>query len=147
MRKGLTDIQNYLGRLASETTRELSIFEAKFEKHITQVNNAFTTLQRNMDLLLDSVVHAQTGGIQPQIVPPHLLLDSLRDSQSFFPRDTIAPFPLSKDSTRMDYKLYETNLYIKNNKLSYEISTRLVNKGELRCTAWYQSQSKPPKAN
>jgi len=30
MRKGLMDIQNYLGRLASETTRELSIFEAKF---------------------------------------------------------------------------------------------------------------------
>jgi len=60
MRIGLTDIQNYLGRLALVTTRELSIFEAKFmtEKHITQVNNALNTLQRNMDLLLDSVVHA-----------------------------------------------------------------------------------------
>jgi hypothetical protein len=134
MRKGLTDIQNYLGTLASETTRELSIFEAKFtiEKHITQVNNALTTLQRNMDLLLDSVVHAQTGGIQPQIVPPRLLLDSLRESQSFFPHDTVPPFPLSTDSTGMVYKLCETKVYIKNNKLSYVISTPLVNKGEFR---------------
>ena len=82
MRKGLSDIQIYLDTLTSETTSKLSIFEAKFmiEKHITQVNNALTTLQRNMDLLLDSVVHAQTRGNQPQIVPPHLLLDSLQES-------------------------------------------------------------------
>jgi hypothetical protein len=134
MRKALTDIQNYLSRLALETTRELGLFEAKFtiEKHITQVNNALTTLQRNMDLLLDSVVHAQMGGIQPQIVPPHLLLDSLRESQAFFPRDTVPPFSLSKDSTGMVYKLCETKVYIKNNKLSYVISTPLVNKGEFR---------------
>ena len=134
MRKGLSDIQNYLDTLTSETTSKLSIFEAKFmiEKHITQVNNALTTLQRNMDLLLDSVVHAQTGGIQPQIVPPHLLLDSLLESQPFFPRDTIPPFPLNKDSTGMIYKVCETKVYIKNNKLSYLISTPLVNKGEFR---------------
>jgi len=134
MRKGLSDIQNYLDTLTSETTSKLSIFEAKFmiEKHITQVNNALTTLQRNMDLLLDSVVHAQTGGIQPQIVPPHLLLDSLLESQPFFPRDTIPPFPLNKDSTGMIYKVCETKVYIKNNKLSYVISTPLVNKGEFR---------------
>ena len=134
MRKGLTDIQNYLGRLASETISKLSIFEAKLmiEKHITQVNNALTTLQRNMDLLLDSVVHVQTGGIQPQIVPPHLLLDSLRESQSFFPHDTVPPFSLSKYYACMVYKLCKTKVYIKNNNLSYVISTPLVNKGEFR---------------
>ena len=64
MRKGLSDIQKYLDTLSSETARKLSIFEARFmiEKHITQVNNALTILQRNIDLLLDSVVHAQSGG-------------------------------------------------------------------------------------
>jgi hypothetical protein len=134
MKKGLSDIQNYLDTLTSETAKKLSIFEAKFmiEKHITQVNNALTILQRNMDLLLDSVVHAQTGGIQPQIVPPQLLLEALRGSQSFFPRDTIPPFPLSKDSASMIYSVCETKVYIKNNKLSYVISTPLVNKGEFR---------------
>jgi len=63
MRKGLTDIQKYLDTLSSDTARKLSIFEARFviEKHITQIKNALTILQRNTDLLLDSVVHAQTG--------------------------------------------------------------------------------------
>jgi hypothetical protein len=85
-----------------------------------------------MDLLLDSIVHAQTGVIQPQIVPPQLLLNSLQESQLFFPRDTIPPFPLNKDSTGVVYKVCETKVYIKNNKLSYVISTPLVNKGEFR---------------
>jgi hypothetical protein len=58
MRKGLSDIQKYLDTLSLETARKLNVFEAKFmiEEHITQINNAFTVLQRNIDLLLDSVV-------------------------------------------------------------------------------------------
>jgi hypothetical protein len=134
MRKGLSDTQNYLDTLSSETARKFSIFEATFmiEKHITQINNALTLLQRNMDLLLDSVVHAQTGGIQPQIVPPHLLLESLQGNQPVFPHDTILPFPLSKDSTSMISKVCETKVYIPNNRPSYVISISLVNKGEFR---------------
>ena len=58
------------------------------QKHITQVNSALTILQRNIDLVLDSVQHAQSGSIQPQIVLPKLLLESLKEGQSFLPRDT-----------------------------------------------------------
>jgi hypothetical protein len=35
------------------------------EKHITQVNNALTLLQGNIDLLMESVLHAQVGYVQP----------------------------------------------------------------------------------
>jgi len=75
-------IQTSLDALSSETARKLDIFEAKFviEKHINQVNNALTILQRDTDLVLDSVLHAQSGSIKPQIVPPKLLLESLKES-------------------------------------------------------------------
>jgi hypothetical protein len=87
VRKGLSAIQTYLDALSTETARKLDIFEAKFttEKDITQVNNALTVFQRNIDLVLDSVLHAQAGNLQPQIVPPKLLLEALRGRQSFFP--------------------------------------------------------------
>jgi len=125
VKKGLSDIQTYLDTLSSETARKLSIFEAKFmiEKHITQVNNALTILHRNTDLVLDSVLHAQSGSIQPQIVPPRLLLESLKESQSFFPRDTILPFSLSKDATNIIYKVCEMQVHIQDNRLSYVVST------------------------
>ena len=134
VRKGLSNIQTYLDTLSSETACKLDIFEAKFmiEKHITQVKNALTILQRNIDLVLDSVLHAQSGNIQPQIVPHKLLLESLKESQSFFPRDTILPFPLSKDASSIIYKVCEMQVYIRNNRLSYVVSVPLVDKGEFK---------------
>jgi hypothetical protein len=114
VRKGLSDIQTYLDTLSSETARKLDTFEAKFliQKNITQVNNALTILQRNTDLTLDRVLHAQSRSIQPQIVPPKLLLESLMDSQSSFPRDIILPFPWSKDTSCIIYKVCKTQMYI-----------------------------------
>lgn len=134
IRDGLTDIQTYLDSLSSETARKLSIFEAKFliEKHITQVNNALTLLQRNVDLLLDSVLHAQSGKVQPQLVPPKLLLESLCESQASFPWDTILPVTLSPDSTNLMYKVRDVSVYVQIGRLSYVVSVPLTDKGELK---------------
>jgi len=77
------------------------------EKHITQVNNALKILQKNINLVVDSVLHAQSGSIQQQIVSPKLLLESLKESQSFFPRDIILPFPLIKNAANIIYKVFE----------------------------------------
>jgi len=89
VRKGPSNIQTYLDTISSETAHKLDIFEAKLmiEKHITQVKNALTILQRNIDFVQDIVLNAQSGNIQPQIVPPKLLLKSPMKNQSFFPLD------------------------------------------------------------
>jgi hypothetical protein len=129
VREGSADIQTYLDSLSSETARKLSIFEAKFliEKHIAQVNNALTLLQRNIDLLLDSVLDAQSGKVQPQLVPPRVLLEALRESQEFFPRDTILPVALS-----LVYKVCDVQVYIQSGRLSYVVSVPLIDRGEFR---------------
>ena len=102
------------------------------EKHITQVNNALTLLQRNVDLLLDSVLHAQTGKVQPQLVPPKLLLESLWESQASFPWDTILPFALSADSASLVCKVCDVQVYIQNGRLSCVISVPLIDKEEFK---------------
>ena len=134
VKQELVDIQTYLDSLSSETAGKLTIFEAKFmiEKHITQVNNALTLLQRNVDLLLDSVLHAQTGKVQPQLVPPKLLLESLWESQASFPWDTILPFALSADSASLVYKVCDVQVYIQNGRLSCVISVPLIDKEEFK---------------
>jgi hypothetical protein len=134
VKQGLVEIQTYLDSLSTETAEKLTMFEAKFmiEKHITLVNNALILLQRNVDLLLDSVLHAQVGRVQPQIVPPKLLLDSLRESRASFPRDTVLPFSLSADSTSLVYKVCDVQVYIQNGRLSYVISVPFVDKGEFK---------------
>jgi len=126
VKQGLVDIQTYLDSLSSETAPKLAIFEAKFiiETHITQVNNTLTLLQTNIDLLLDSVLHAQAGKVQPQLVPPRLL-ESLRESQASLLRDTILPFAQSAGSTSLVYKVCDVQVYIQNGRLSYILSIPL----------------------
>ena len=137
VKQGLVEIQAYLDSLSTETAKRFILMEAKImtEKHITLVNNALTLLQRNVDLLLDSVLHAQAGKVQPQLVPPKLLLTSLRESQASFPRDTILPFALSTDSTDLVYRLCDVQVYIQNGKLNYVVSIPLIDKRE--CKAYY----------
>lgn len=76
VRDGLADIQTYLAHYPQRQLEKLSISQEKFliEKHITQVSNALTLLQMNVDLLLDSVLHAQAGKVQQHLVSPKLLL-------------------------------------------------------------------------
>jgi len=114
VRKGLSDIQTYLDTLPSETAGKLDIFQAKFmiQKHTTQVNNALMILHGNIYLALDSVLHAQSRSIQPQTVPPKLLLESLMDTQSSFPRDIILPFPWSKETSSIVCKVCKMQVYI-----------------------------------
>jgi hypothetical protein len=134
VKQGLVGIQTYLDSLSSETAGKITIFEAKviIKKHITQVNNALTLLQRNIDLLLVSVFHAQARKVQPKIVTPKMLLKSLRESQASFPRDTILPFALSADSTSLVYKVCVVQVYIQNGRLSYIVSIPLTDKGEFK---------------
>jgi hypothetical protein len=104
----------------------------ELKKNITQVNNAFTLLQRNIYLVLDSVLHAQSRNIKPQTVLPSLLLKSLKESKQSFPWDIILPFPLIKDSTSIIYRMCKVQVYIQNGRLSYIVSIPLTNKGEFK---------------
>ena len=134
VKQGLLEIQAYRDSLSTETAKRFTLMEAKFmiEKHITLLNNALTLLQRNVDLLLDSVLHAQSGKVQPQLVPPKLLLTSLRESQASFPRDTILRFELSTDSTDLVNRVCDVQVYIQNGKLDCVVSISLIYKGEFK---------------
>jgi len=46
---------------------------------------------------IDSVIHAQKGVLQPQIISPVTLMETLIKSVSAFPKDTTLPVPMSKD--------------------------------------------------
>lgn len=68
----------------------------------------------NIDLALNSVLHEQSGSTQPQIVSPKLLLESLKESQFSFPRDTILLFPWSKNTSSIILKGYVVSVPLAN---------------------------------
>ena len=109
----------------------MNLFSMKIEVegHILRVNNATNVLQCNLDLLIDSVMNAQKGVLQPQIITPITLMGALIKNVSAFPKDTTLPFPLSKDSAHFILRLCDLQVYIKNGILGYVILLPLVSRG------------------
>jgi hypothetical protein len=126
----LIQVKNYLQSLVSNTRLTTDLLSAKItvEAHTARANEALNVLQRNLDILIDSTVNAREGILQPQVVPPNLLIDALIHSVPSFPQDTIAPFPLSKDSTNLIYRIYDVHVYISDGILGYVITLPLVNR-------------------
>jgi hypothetical protein len=97
-KNGLIRLKSYMERFVENTESRLNLLEIKIraEGHIAQVNNALSAMQRNLDLMIESVINAQTGILQPQIVAPSLIIEALKRSVSAFLRETMAPFILAR---------------------------------------------------
>jgi hypothetical protein len=107
LKEGMSRVTKYMNTLRSETAEKINLFNAKIETegHILRVNNAVNTLQCSLDLLIDSVINAQKGVLQPQVISPVTLMEALIKSVSAFPKDTALPFPLSKGSAHLLLRL------------------------------------------
>jgi hypothetical protein len=90
LKEGVRKVTEYMTILKSETAANMNLVSAKIEVegHIMRVKNAMNALQRNLDMLIGSVIHAQKGVLQPQIISPTVLMESLMKSAVAFPKDT-----------------------------------------------------------
>jgi hypothetical protein len=134
IKEGIQKITNYTDLLKAETREKMDIFGAKIEieGHMLRVNNAINTLQRKSDMLISNVVNAQKGVLQPQVISPRLLMESLTKSISAFPKGTILPFPLSKDSSHLVLRVSRMKVYTKEGILAFVILLPLINRGTFK---------------
>ena len=132
MKEGMNKVSDYLIRLRADTDTKMSLVGTKVEVegHILRVNIAMSVVQRKLDLLINSVINAQKGVLQPQIISPSALMDALLRSAPAFPKDATFPFPLSKDSTHLLIRLCDLQVYIKHGILGYVTLMPLVNRGD-----------------
>ena len=103
MREGLLQIKDYTETLLLKTWSVTDTLSMKIivESHIARINDALNSVQRALDILTDSIANMRKGILQPHVVPLSLLIDAVMWSSPSFPKDTIAPFCLSKDSTNL----------------------------------------------
>jgi len=123
LKEGVRKVTDYMNVLKSETNASLNLVSAKIEVgHPAKVSRAMNALQRDLDILIDSVINAHKGVLQPKIVSPATLMGSLINSSPAFPKDTTLPFPLSKDSTHLLVRLRNLQVYIKNGILGCDLA-------------------------
>jgi hypothetical protein len=117
---GLNNLKSYMEKFTSNTELRMNILEIKItvEGHIARINNSLNAMQRNLDLLIESVINAHKGVIQPQLIAPSLIMEALKGSVSSFPKETMAPFISSKDSISQLMNICDIRIYVKNGKLA-----------------------------
>jgi hypothetical protein len=128
---GLIQVKNFLDSVIADNQRKLNMLATKIlvESHIARSREALDTSQRYLDIVLESIVDARKGIVSPQIVSPKLIMDTLIQSMPSFPKDTIPPFPLSKDSSNLLYKVCDVHVYIDEGILGYVITLPLIGRG------------------
>jgi hypothetical protein len=131
LKQGMSKVTKYIETLKSEEEAKINLVSAKVEVegHILRVNGAVSTLQRKLDLLVNSVMNAQKGILHPQVISPITLMESLLKSAPAFPKDTTLSFPMSKDSAYQLIRLCDLQVYIKKGILGYVVLLPLVNPG------------------
>ena len=130
MREGLVALQSHVATFGTQVENATHLLSLKItlEDHIVRALDAAEAVLRNFDILVDNIATAQKGTLAPQVIPPSMLLDALRNSSSFFPSDTTLPFPLSKDYIHMIYQLCEVRVHVREQRIGYVISVPLVHK-------------------
>jgi hypothetical protein len=131
VKMGLIQIKSFFESVTSENQKKFNALAAKItvESHIARVKEAIDTLQHHLDMVLESTMNARIGIVPPQIASPKLIMDMLIQSMPSFPKDAIPPFPLSKDSINLLYKVCNIHVYIDEGILGYVITLPLIGRG------------------
>jgi hypothetical protein len=90
----------------------------------------FVTRQRKEERVTDWIQRIQSLGSQFREATLLNCSQRARGASPYFPPDTSLPFPPSKDSAYLLYKVCEVHVYILNDTLSYVVILPLVNKGD-----------------
>ena len=77
---------------------------------------------------MENIAEAQRGILPPRVVSHVLLLETLKNSVSSFPTDSILPFPLGRDYLFALHQLSDVRLHTYRKCPGYVISLPLVNK-------------------
>jgi hypothetical protein len=127
--KGLTQIKGYVEAATAENREELNMIAAKVmvESHIARVREAIGTLQRNLDILLQSITSAERN---PRTTGSISEIDFGCFNTKHAPFSS--PFPLSKNSINLIYRVCEVHVYIEKNMLGYVITLPLINRGTFK---------------
>ncbi|PNF43795.1 hypothetical protein B7P43_G09756 [Cryptotermes secundus] len=136
VKMGLSQIKACVESVISNTTRVTDALADKIteESHIARVNEALNTVQRSLHIVIVSIINARKGTLQPQVVPPSLLMDALTRSFPSFPKESMTPFPLSKDSINLLLKICDirVHVYLSGGILGYVVELPLVNRGNFK---------------
>jgi hypothetical protein len=128
LEKGLQDIREFINEENGELKKRYSYTSmlVALNDQAIQIQRTLEEVRNEYDVILQSCLSAKGGIIQPQVLSPSHMIQTLRSSQDSFPRDLQVPIQLSEAYTYLLINILSKETYIMGNNLMYIVKVPLV---------------------
>ena len=128
LEKGLLDIKKHIVVEEGNLNMQLGYTSMlmALNDHALQLDRAIEELQDQYSMLIDAVIHAQKGILQPQLISPRKILQIMKDNQAHFPLDQSLPIPLSSEYAPQLLQLIDLDVFVQGTYFVYVITLPLT---------------------
>jgi hypothetical protein len=96
-------------------------------EHAAQLDRALGECRRDYETIIEAIVNAQKGILQPHIITPMQIMNQMKLSQTDIPSDLTLPIPLSAAYHNLVLRIIEVDVFLKGRYLVYVIRLPLTN--------------------
>ncbi|XP_046403237.1 uncharacterized protein LOC124168899 [Ischnura elegans] len=95
--EGLRRLENYIDKITGELIDHTKyiILVLSGNEHVQQLSQAIGELSYQYNVVIDSLINAQKGVLQPQIISPEEIMTMFDKHKADIPKDLTLPFPQS----------------------------------------------------
>jgi hypothetical protein len=127
--KGLENMARHVNEYDGEIKRMFTSTSMLLvvNEHSAELDRAMSECRREYETLIEAIINAQKGILQPHIITPTLIMNQMKLNQADFPSDLTLPIPLSAAYHNLVLRVIEVDVFVKGNYLVYVIRLPLTN--------------------
>jgi hypothetical protein len=103
-------------------------------EHSAQLDGALGECRLDYEILIEAIINAQKGIIQPHIITQSQIMNQMKLNQADIPSDLTFPIPLSTAYHNLVLRISEVDVFLKGNYFVYVIRLPLTNHVNIVCT-------------
>lgn len=129
LKESLKEIVDHVNNetLVMQAVLRQTSLEVIINRHFIELESCIVQVREHYKILIDAVLNAQRGILQPEVMSPGRVIRAFQRSRSNFPKDLTIPVTLSMAQGHALLKISDVHIFVKRNILSYVIETPLVN--------------------
>jgi hypothetical protein len=126
---GLETLVKHMNEQDAEIRKVLNDYSITVfvNERAAQLTRVLGECRRYYEILIEAILNAQKGILQPQVIAPNQILNELKASQADIPRDLSYPLPLSATYHHYVIRIIDISVFFKDRYLVYVIHVPLAN--------------------
>ena len=126
--RNLKLVEDHLNQKDGELKGKIGLLSVTLhmEKHMMQLNRIIYEIEQDYELIVSAIVNAQQGILQPHVITPVQIMETMKRSRDEIPNDLSLPFPMSVAYSSALLNVIEFDVFINHNVLVYVIKVPLT---------------------